>query len=130
MKTNLRYLNTARTSTAGLDLAITESCTFGIISEVKCIPMEVDSPLPKSIVRIILCYLHITMKGIHILLGVIDSDYTAIFKLWLSHILLSNSREWDKTCTIITLALFCAPEEKEIRKGGFESMNATLDYAN
>lgn len=60
MKTNLKYLNTATTSTAGLDLAITESCTFGIIGEVKCIPMEVDSPLSKSIVRIILCYLNIT----------------------------------------------------------------------
>ena len=68
-------LNTAPTSCAGLDLVITESCTFGISDEVKRIPMEVYSPLPKGIVRIILHDSIITMKGIHILLGVIDSDY-------------------------------------------------------
>lgn len=59
-----------------MDLVITESCTFGISDEVKRIPMEVYSPLPKGIVRIILHDSIITMKGIHILLGEIDSDYT------------------------------------------------------
>ena len=38
--------------------------------------MEVYSPLPKGIVRIILFDSSITTKGIHILLRVIDSDYT------------------------------------------------------
>ena len=59
-----------------MDLVITESCTFGISNEVKHIPVEVYSPLPKGIVRIILLDSSITMKGIHVLLGVIDSDYT------------------------------------------------------
>lgn len=34
-------LNAATTGSAELDLVITESCTFDIINEVKCIPTEV-----------------------------------------------------------------------------------------
>ena len=73
-KTNLRF-KCRHNRHEGLDLVITESCTFDIINEVKHIPPEVYGPLPKGIVRIILHDSIITMKGIHILPGVIDSDY-------------------------------------------------------
>ena len=75
MKTNLRF-KCHHNWHAGWDPVITESCTFDIINEVKCIPTEVFSPLPKGIVGIILGCSSITMKDIHILPGVIDCNYT------------------------------------------------------
>ena len=60
---------------------ITTSCTILLTSvhsveEVKRIPTEVCGPLSKDTIGIILGQSSITMKGIHILPGVIDSDYS------------------------------------------------------
>ena len=90
---------------------ITTSCTILLTSvhsveEVKRIPTEVYGPLSKDTVGIILGQSSITMKGIHILPGVIDSDYSGSIQIMVLTYL-SYSRERDKTCTAITLALFC-----------------------
>ena len=91
---------------------ITTSCTILLtsvhsINEVKRIPTEVYGLLSKDTVGIILGWSSITMKGIHILPEVIDSDYSGSIQIT-ALTYLSYSRERDKSCTAITLALFCA----------------------
>ena len=69
---------------AGLDLSSTTATILTPDMRVTLIPMGVAGPLPEGIVELVLGRSLLSLQGILVVPGIVDSDYTGEIKLLIS----------------------------------------------
>uniref|UniRef100_A0A670ZLP5 dUTPase-like domain-containing protein n=1 Tax=Pseudonaja textilis TaxID=8673 RepID=A0A670ZLP5_PSETE len=68
----------ATRGSAGIDLILQEEVNFIFPGEVQVVPSQLSGPLPQNYVGLVLPRSSMSKKGIFVIPGVIDSDYTGI----------------------------------------------------
>uniref|UniRef100_A0A8D0BCQ4 dUTPase-like domain-containing protein n=1 Tax=Salvator merianae TaxID=96440 RepID=A0A8D0BCQ4_SALMN len=83
----IEYASTATAGSAELDLINTSAMKFTFPYEVQLCDTQIRGPLPSQTVGLILPRSSAHKKGIFVVLGVIDSDYTGILKVQITECL-------------------------------------------
>uniref|UniRef100_A0A670XQU4 dUTPase-like domain-containing protein n=1 Tax=Pseudonaja textilis TaxID=8673 RepID=A0A670XQU4_PSETE len=79
----------ATRGSAGIDLILQEEVNFKFPGEVQVVPSQLSGPLPQNCVGLVLPRSSMGKKGIFVIPGAIDSDYTGIIYVQL------NFRHWS-----------------------------------
>uniref|UniRef100_A0A8C5RY06 dUTPase-like domain-containing protein n=1 Tax=Laticauda laticaudata TaxID=8630 RepID=A0A8C5RY06_LATLA len=77
-KSTIENTSAATRGSAGIDLILQDEVNFKFPGEVQIVPSQLSAPLPQNYVGLVLPQSNIGKKGIFVIPGVIDSDYTGI----------------------------------------------------
>ena len=122
-------LFSATKGSAGLDLASSKDYELTEIHKVYLIGTNVYGPLPKGLVGLIIGRSSVTLKGLNVHIGVIDSDYLGEIKIMVSTGSYSVITTGQRLAQLLLLP-YTVPQSHQTSRGkeGFGSTNVLDVY--